>query len=59
MVGEQNKAVMTGAAQGSILGPYLQNVCYDSPLRTEISQKSVLAGYANKVAVLIEATIGQ
>lgn len=47
--------VTSGAAQGSILGPDLWNVTYDSLLRTEMPDESFLVGYADDVAAVVSA----
>ena len=44
-----------GAAQGSVLGPDLWNLAYDSLLKLEVSEETILVGYADDVAVLISA----
>lgn len=53
--GQREMVVTGGAAQGSILGPDLWNVFYDSLLRAEMPEETRLVGYADDVAVLIAA----
>lgn len=53
--GQREMAVTAGAAQGSILGPDLWNISYDSLLRTEMPEETRLVGYADDVAALIAA----
>ena len=53
--GTRTMDVTSGAAQGSILGPDLWNVAYDSLLRSEMPEETVLVGYADDVAALIAA----
>lgn len=53
--GPRTMAITSGAAQGSILGPDLWNVFYDSLLRTQMPDESRMVGYADDVAVLIAA----
>lgn len=53
--GQRNKAVTAGAAQGSILGPDLWNAAYDSLLRADMPDETLLVGYADDVAALIAA----
>ena len=53
--GPRTMDVTSGAAQGSILGPDLWNVAYDSLLRSEMPEETVLVGYADDVAALIAA----
>lgn len=54
-MGKEKMTVTAGAAQGSILGPDLWNVAYDSLLRTEMPKETLLVGYADDVAALIAA----
>lgn len=53
--GEKRIPITSGAAQGSILGPDLWNVAYDSLLRLSMPEETILVGYADDVAVLIAA----
>lgn len=53
--GQQRIGITSGAAQGSILGPDLWNVAYDSLLRTEMPDECLLVGYADDVAALVAA----
>lgn len=53
--GQRTKALSGGAAQGSILGPYLWNVTYDDLLRLEMPRDTELVAYADDVGVLITA----
>lgn len=53
--GKRRVKVTSGAAQGSILGPDLWNIAYDSLLRLEMPDECVLVGYADDVATLIAA----
>lgn len=53
--GTRTMEVTSGAAQGSILGPNLWNVSYDSLLRSDMPDETVLVGYADDVAALIAA----
>uniref|UniRef100_T1HNH6 Uncharacterized protein n=1 Tax=Rhodnius prolixus TaxID=13249 RepID=T1HNH6_RHOPR len=50
--GPRSLAVTAGAAQGSILGPGLWNVAYDSLLRQDMPEETALVGYADDVAAL-------
>ena len=43
------------AAQGSVLGPDLWNLAYDSLLKLEVLEETILVGYVDNVAVLISA----
>lgn len=49
------KEVTSGAAQGSILGPDLWNIAYDSLLRLEMPDDVKVVGYADDVAAVITA----
>lgn len=53
--GVRTMEVTSGAAQGSILGPDLWNVAYDSLLRAEMPEETSLVGYADDIAALIAA----
>lgn len=53
--GQRRIPVTSGAAQGSILGPDLWNVSYDSLLRIEMPDETRLVGYADDVAALVAA----
>lgn len=53
--GQRSLEVTSGAAQGSILGPDLWNVSYDSLLREEMPEETRLVGYADDVMALIAA----
>ena len=53
--GQRRVSITSGAAQGSILGPDLWNVSYDSLLRLDMPDESLLVGYADDVAALIAA----
>lgn len=53
--GTRRKEITAGAAQGSILGPDLWNVLYDSLLRMEMPDNTSLVGYADDVAAIITA----
>ncbi len=53
--GQRTKALSGGAAQGSILGPYLWNVTYDDLLGLEMPRDTELVAYADDVGVLITA----
>jgi len=53
--GQRRVAVTSGAAQGSILGPDLWNVSYDSLLRLDMPDETLLVGYADDVAALVSA----
>ena len=44
-----------GAAQASVLGPDLWNLAYDSLLKLEVPEETILFGYADDVAALISA----
>jgi len=48
-----------GVPQGSVLGPALWNVAYDSLLETEFSDGVHLIGFANDLAVVGVARTGQ
>jgi hypothetical protein len=48
-----SRTITSGAAQGSVLGPSLWNVSYDSLLRTEMPHGTFLVGYADDVAAVI------
>lgn len=49
------KAVTSGAAQGSILGPDLWNISYDAILNMEMPEDTHLVGYADDIAAVISA----
>lgn len=51
--GQRSKDITSGAAQGSILGPDLWNIVYDSLLRMEMPEETRLVAYADDVAALI------
>ena len=53
--GRQIRQITAGVAQGSILGPDLWNAQYNSLLEMEMPDGVELVGYADDVAVLIEA----
>ena len=53
--GQRRIPITSGAAQGSILGPDLWNLSYDSLLRLEMPDETQLVGYADDVASLIAA----
>lgn len=53
--GQRSIKVTSGAAQGSILGPDLWNISYDSILRMEMPQDTFLVGYADDIAAVISA----
>ncbi|XP_073986276.1 uncharacterized protein [Rhodnius prolixus] len=53
--GPRTRSITAGVAQGSILGPDLWNVPYDSLLRLELPEEAMLIGYADDVAALIAA----
>lgn len=53
--GQRQKEITSGVAQGSILGPDLWNITYDSLLRLDMPEESMLVGYADDVAALIAA----
>lgn len=53
--GERRREITAGAAQGSILGPDLWNVSYDSLLRLKMPKDTFLVGYADDVAAVIVA----
>lgn len=52
--GIKTKEVTAGVAQGSILGPDLWNVLYDSLLRLDVPELT-LVGYADDIALVITA----
>lgn len=45
--------VMVGAPQGSVLGPFLQNVMYDGHLNLELPNGATIIGLADDVAMII------
>lgn len=51
--GQVTRSITAGVAQGSILGPDLWNVTYDSLLRLEIPSNASLVAYADDVAAVI------
>ena len=53
--GQKERTVTAGAAQGSVLGPDLWNLAYDSLLKLEVPEETILVGYADDVAALISA----
>lgn len=53
--GERTKKVTAGAAQGSVLGPDLWNIAYDSLLRLPMPRGARLIAYADDVGILIIA----
>jgi len=55
--GKRCKRITAGAFQGSILGPDLWNIAYDSLLREEMPEGTFLVAYADDVAaVIVERT---
>ena len=53
--GPIKREITSGAAQGSMLGPDIWNVFYDGILRMEMPEGTFLVGYADDIAVVIEA----
>lgn len=53
--GRKKTKVTAGVAQGSILGPDLWNIFYDSLLQVDMPEDTFLAGYADDAAVIISA----
>lgn len=53
--GWRTMRITAGAAQGSILGPDLWNVSYDSVLRMEMPDDVYLVGYADDLAAIVVA----
>lgn len=53
--GRRRKEITAGAAQGSILGPDLWNVLYDSLLRIEMLSNTSLSGFADDLGAIIVA----
>lgn len=53
--GTRRKEITAGAAQGSILGPELWNVMYDSVLQLEMPDNTSLIGYADDLGGMIVA----
>jgi len=53
--GVQEKVMTAGAAQGSVLGPDLWNIVYDSLLRLDMPDDTYLVAYADDVAAVITA----
>ena len=54
--GPRRKELTAGAAQGSILGPDIWNVCYGGILSMEMPDGCFLIGYADDVTALISAS---
>ena len=55
MQGTKERTVTAGAGQGSVLGPDLWNLAYDSLLKLEVPEETVLVGHADDVVALISA----
>ena len=51
--GTQERDLTAGIAQGSILGPDLWNITYDSILRLDMPEDTKLIGYADDIALVI------
>lgn len=45
-----------GVPQGSVVGPHLWNVTYDSVLRSRMPESELLVGYADDTALLVRAS---
>ena len=55
--GQKERTVTAGAAQGSVLGPDLWNLAYDSLLKLEVPEETILVGYADDVAADISEVV--
>lgn len=55
LTGTKEREITAGAAQGSILGPDLWNIFYNSVLEIEMPGETSLVGYADDVAALVRA----
>ena len=51
--GQKERTVTVEAAQGSVLGPELWNLAYDSLLKLEVPEETIFVGYADDVAAMI------
>lgn len=57
MVGSAESMKMTcGVTQGSILGPSLWNIYFDSVLSAHLSDNVLLVGYANDTALMFRGS---
>ena len=54
-VDEEKIQITCGAPQGSVLGPFLWNICYDEILNTDLGEGCELVAFADDLAAIVTA----